>query len=963
MTSNSLMIDSVSPQVFVSDRGGVRPDTGSEEHFYSSYEWALDPVLSVRELFERLRESLNQLNSLHVPWQIEECKANVYLFASALICTVDDYLGETPRDLSKISRKFPKLRIPFLLVRKMVNAIYLLGTFSQKLRTARWRKNWTSTVDAICELLVRPGKPAPQQLDELRKSIETCIAIPLPEQLLNRRMQLPSGYRSQDLTHHDAFSLAKLFTATQVNRRSPLLIIGPRSMGAYFAPAAKAKLSELGWTSVPWCTLRPKKGISPWEESALKALHSPDVQVLVIDESPNTGNTFLLMVNLLRKRGVSPNRIYILAAMHPARPDWRLPDTEETRGIKLIRLEANALHKNRLLEPSSAQPLLAGYFQELGWDDVQLVQSSQTSELNARLEEHFKDGFQCRLKRVFDVRLVKNGAPPVVRRILAKSVGWGWLGYQAFLSGRQLAGFVPALFGLREGIAYMDWLERVDGNPTRPPIEHLAAYVAARAKKLRLNSDPTFAISPGYGWTGWSVLVDSLRRAYGPIVGRLKVDALHRSLSQYVCRTPALTDGHMKPGDWFQTPDSFCKVDYEHHNFGRTELYIVDPAYDLASAVFEFCFPANEEQELIAQYVQRSGDSTAAERILLWKVVRGVVEMEVTAAALEVETRSEARRILHERFVLARNFLVHQMNRFSASLLPDRLPLQWTRRLIFLDLDGVFDSDVLGFPQATTSSLIALSRLRSHGFSVILNTARSVTDVRQYCQAYSLPGGVAETGCVFVDALAQSEISLVDPEAAEQLSRCKTAIQSLPGVFIDPNYQTSVRAFRYQGNRTQGLLETEVRGVLEREGMDRLIFLPTYADTTILPKNIGKGSGLLWAKKYLRLEGEPVVAIGDNDQDLDMFRAADLALAPANCSKAVCEFAAASKCRIMRQLNQRGLLEAVMQVIHPDGQPCQKCDVQLKQADGCGALFQKLMEVAERPKIRKFSSILNWRSL
>jgi len=947
----------------VSVPSGLRPDFGSEEHFYSFYEWALDPVLSVRELFEHLRESLNQLNSLHAPWQIEECKANMYLFASALASTVDDYLGDTPPSISKISRRVPGLRIPLLLAQKVVNVIHHLATFPQKMQAARWREKWTSNVDAICELLARTGKPAPQQLDELRKSIEICIAIPLTKQLLNRRMQLPSGYRSQDLTHHDAFSLAKLFTATQVNRRSPLLIIGPRSMGAYFAPAARAKLLELGWTSVTWCTIRPKKGISPWEESALKALHSPDVQILVIDESPNTGNTFLLMVNLLRKRGVSSHRICLLAAMHPTRPDWRLPDKEETRGIKLIRLEADALHKNRLLEPNSAQPLLASYLQDLGWDDVQLVQSSQTSELNARLEEHFKDGFQCRLKRVFDVRLVKNGAPPVVRRVLAKSVGWGWLGYQAFFAGKQLAGFVPALLGLREGLVYMDWVERVDDKPARPPIEHLAAYVAVRARKLCLKKDPTFAIRPRYGWTGWSVLIDSLRRAYGPIVGRLKVSALHRNLAQYACRVPALIDGHMKPDDWFQTRDSSCKVDYEHHNFGRTELYIVDPAYDLASAAFEFHLSPNDEQELMAHYVQMSGDPTVAERILLWKVVRGVVEVELANATLGVETRSAARMIRHERLVQARNFLVHHMNRFSASLLPDRLPLQWTRRLIFLDLDGVFDSDVIGFPQATASSLIALSRLHRHGFSVILNTARSVTDVRQYCEAYGLPGGVAESGCVFVDALGQSEISLVDPEAAEQLSRCKAAMQLLPGVFIDPNYQTAIRAFRYQGNRTQGLSETEVRGVLERDGMDRLAFLLTYADTTILPKKIGKGSGLLWVKKYLRLDDEPVVAIGDNDQDLDMFRAADLAFAPANCSKAVREFAAGSKCRLMRQPNQRGLLEAVMQVLHADGQLCEKCDVQLMQADGCGALFQRLMEVAESPKFRKFSSVLNWQSL
>jgi len=963
MATNSSVVDSVNPHPRVSDHSGLPPDAGSEERFYSSYEWALNPVLSVLELFEHLRESLIQLNSLNVPWQIEECKANIYLLASALTCTADDYLGNPLPDLSKISRRLPRLRIPVPLVQKVVNFIHHLGTFPQKMRTARWRKKWTSHVDAICELLVRTGKPTLQQLNRLRKSIETCIAIPLPQQLLNRRMQLPSGYRSQDLAHYDAFSLAQQFAATQTNRRSPLLIIGPRSMGAYFAPAAKAKLSELGWTSVSWCTIRPKKGISPWEESALKALHAPDVQILVIDESPNTGNTMMLMVNLLRKRGVPPSRIFLLAAMHPARPDWHLPDTEQTRGIKLIRLEASSLHKNRLLELSSVRPLLASYFQAQGWDDVQLVQSTQTSELNARLEEHFKDGFQCRLKRVFDVHLAKNGAPPVVRRVLAKSVGWGWLGYQAFFAGKRVAGFVPALFGLREGLVYMDWLEGVKGHPSVPPIERLAAYVSVRAEKLRLKNDPTFAISPGYGWTGWSVLIDSLRRAYGPIVGRVKVAALHRNLAQYVCRAPALIDGHMKPGDWIQTQESFRKVDYEHHNFGRTELYIVDPAFDLASAVFEFHLSANDEQELIAHYVRTSGDSAAAERILLWKVARGVIEVELAIAALGAERHSAAQMIWHDRLVLARNFLVHHMNRFSASLLPDRLPVQWTRRLVFLDLDGVFDSCVMGFPQATTSSLIALSRLQRHGFSVILNTARSVTDVRQYCEAYRLPGGVAESGCVFVDALAQSEISLIDPEAAEQLSCCKAAVQSLPGVFIDPNYRTAIRAFRYRGSRTQGLSETEVAGVLECERLDRLTFLPTYADTTILPKNIGKGSGLVWAKKYLRFEGEPVVAIGDNDPDLDMFRAANLSFAPANSSKAVREFAAAGKCKLTRQPFQKGLLEAVTQVIHADGQLCDKCDVQLTHADACGALFEKLMEVAERPKFRKFSSILNWRTL
>jgi hypothetical protein len=137
------------------------------------------------------------------------------------------------------------------------------------------------------------------------------------------------------------------------------------------------------------------------------------------------------------------------------------------------------------------------------------------------------------------------------------------------------------------------------------------------------------------------------------------------------------------------------------------------------------------------------------------------------------------------------------------------------------------------------------------------------------------------------------------------------------------------------------------------------MFLPTSADATIVPKGIDKGSGLVWTKKYLNCESEPVAAVGDNDQDLDMLRGADLAFAPANCSQSVRALAASRGCKLTRQSFQKGLLEAVMQVIHAGDQQCDKCDVQLLQAEGCGALFQSLMEIAERPTFLRFSSISN----
>ena len=79
---------------------------------------------------------------------------------------------------------------------------------------------------------------------------------------------------------------------------------------------------------------------------------------------------------------------------------------------------------------------------------------------------------------------------------------------------------------------------------------------------------------------------------------------------------------------------------------------------------------------------------------------------------------------------------------------------RWSKRLFFLDLDGVFDCDALGFPHTTPSGLAALRLLRAHDVSVVLNTGRGVEDVRDYCRAYDLAGGLGEFGSVFVDAVA-----------------------------------------------------------------------------------------------------------------------------------------------------------------------------------------------------------------
>src|SRR3989454_2615432 len=139
---------------------------------------------------------------------------------------------------------------------------------------------------------------------------------------------------------------------------------------------------------------------------------------------------------------------------------------------------------------------------------------------------------------------------------------------------------------------------------------------------------------------------------------------------------------------------------------------------------------------------------------------------------------------------------------------------------------------------------------RSHGFSVVLNTGRSVADVHSYCRAYDLPGGVGELGSVFVDAAAGSEMPLITQEAAEQLAGCREMIGALPGVLLDPFYRYSLRAYRFKGERMVPLPPAEVEDVLIRHGFDRLAANPSAIDTIILQRGTDKGGGVRAVKTH-----------------------------------------------------------------------------------------------------------------
>ena len=248
------------------------------------------------------------------------------------------------------------------------------------------------------------------------------------------------------------------------------------------------------------------------------------------------------------------------------------------------------------------------------------------------------------------------------------------------------------------------------------------------------------------------------------------------------------------------------------------------------------------------------------------------------------------------------NFLTVHTARHCGSLCHRRTDLRWRAPLVVLDIDGVLDRRLFGFPCTTAAGIEALSLLSAHEFSVALNTARSASEVKDYCEAYSLAGGVAEYGSYLWDAVHQRERVLISAEAEQQLTELKRNLQRVPGVFLDERHQYSIRAFTYR-DKPQGLMYALIgsaRAASVGDGavapisthivhqllvdlrLDRLAFHHTMIDTTIVAKEADKGTGLAALRDWVLATDVETIAVGDSEPDLAMFRVATRSFAPSN---------------------------------------------------------------------------------
>ncbi len=894
------------------DTSSGAPET--EDLFFSAYKWCLNPILSVEELMIRMKEEAERFPALDLAWQRQESIINIYLFGCAISCAVDDYLARRPWRLTPIGDLFPKFRWLAGLADGLANLpSTVVGAFKFR-HVRKWKGEWESFVEEICALLLGEGRVSlVEGLQPMQALFDRLRSMKKTNGLMNERMKINEGFRCQDLTYHDIVNLAQRYLSEVGDKQGRHVVIGARTAGSYIAPLVKTFLQLNGINDISWMTVRPKFGPYGLEKRHLRRLLSPDVKVILVDDYSNTGETFRSMEANVLSCGITGRNITILAPIHPAKTKGNISSNEGTR---IIVLDHSDLFVRQVLEPESAQNLLKDLLAHGEAVDVRVTESRSTRVINENLWSHYPDSFQVRLKRVYDVMIRRKNGPAERRRVLAKSVGFGWLGYHAFLAGRELAEFVPGIIGLSNGILFMDWLEGEPLSPDNLPdqvIERIGSYVASRTERLALDADRRSA-PPFLSW-GWLVILSIFRRVYGNLPGYLKHEVLLKNLLRSISPRPALVDGRMRPSEWLSTRDGLFKIDFEQHNFGAPELDVVDPAYDIAAACFEFHLTEAEERRLSREYLERSKDKTTLhERIFLYKLLYGTTERRRARLKLVSSGRNETYPELNERFAWSWDFLVFTMNKFSSGLIESLESKGDCKGLFFADIDGIFDTEVFGFPHTTISGLKALALLRANGYEVIPNTGRSVEQVKNYCRVYGFRAGIGEYGGALYDSVRDLEIPLVGSEVLDRLELVRKLLKTKADVFVDPGCRYAVRSYRYTSKGTQGLSRLEGEAILKELGGQNLRVISREADTYFVGKDSGKGKAVEFYKDYSKYSGGMTLAVGDSDEDIPMLREVAQAYAPGNCSREVRKLSAEHRCEIVARPFQKGFLEIAERV-------------------------------------------------
>jgi hydroxymethylpyrimidine pyrophosphatase-like HAD family hydrolase len=840
---------------------------------------------------------------------------NAFLLAAGMNQIAEDY---THRDLFKLARISVYLaRLPRPLGSWSGRLLRSVGITLARLqqyrldmrRVLQWQKHLAAFVLLLANAsLDRDANPSDS--DSLVRMGEDVIARmeELPASLLREVLRLPSCFRSFDQEPADLERIVVDFSQRWPDTDRPLAIVGIRTSGSYLAPLYAALLQKHGYRKVESLCFRPGRKFSGFELAQLRTVIQGGGLVLLTDDPPDTGGSLARAGQELEESGVPASSIILLLQLFGRREN--LPARLSKYLSVLLPWEEWTIQKK--LTPACVRALGADLF----GSTVTIRQIDEIPTPPRRtIRSHAYRAYRVHLEDPASGRAWTQD-------LFAKGVGLGYFGEHSLVVAQRLHGFVPRVFGLRDGVLYREWLPEESRLTHIPPgkeasLSHaMAAYVVARNIALPVPEDVSLHLS-GQSPV-WEIASNLLAHVFrrGWLFARLPViDPVVQRLLRV--EHSSVIDGSMALSHWFMRDSgdgALRKVDFDEHAFSNKDLYCYDPIFDLVGLAVSFAdrhLPFTEE--LRRAYEDISGQQVHSERWLLYELVH-LWDMQRSKSSDPMESRRG---------------LTHAFQDYFANTYLDDIPTPASGPVCALDVDGVLETEQLGFPSITPAGALALRALLVHGYRPVLVTGRSLREARERCAAYHLPGASAEYGAVVYNHMTGQFRHLLTESERADLDRLRLTLSRMKGVHLDPDYANAVRAFRLDSvGRRHGLSRELIADALKNADLqERVRPILGQSQTDLIASRIDKSVGLaalldLLGAGKTQSNAKPIaLAVGDTVSDLGVFGMAERAYAPANADIHV----QSARVPVLGRPYQAGLAEAVAHLLKHAPGACPVC--------------------------------------
>lgn len=816
------------------------------------------------------------------------------LAAAGMWQATDDTLGGASTPLAKAAagaRTRPGL-VGYSVARVLDAALGLRARPARRVRAGEqgvddWRETLIEVALQTAALAVEEGyADGGAGSASATSSLAGVLRAP-PAGVRGALTRIPSSFRAFDQHPDDIAALVGRFAARWPDRSRPVVIVGVRTSGSYLAPFAVAHLRRAGFRDVTIVSARPEARYLPSDVRALRAAARRGGLALVVDDPPTTGGTVARVCADLVGFGFPSTAVVLALALFADAPS--LPEALSPFESVVLPWTEWSIH--RRLSPEQVAR------------DLTPVFSPATVAVTAELDVP-PELTRSHTKRLYRVEVTPPGGPAETRTILASGGGLGYFGRLDVAVAAALKDRVPAVLRFADGVLHTAW--PTAARPTLPPPEQVADYVIARHDALRLEEDPSAHLRGRQ--PVWEVASGHLSRVYGrywPIARVLFVDRLTRRLLRTA--DPSLPDGDMRPSAWLAGSDSnrVVKSSFADRAFSNFDLFSADDRFDIVGAAVHTGNP-EYARTLRTSYERRSARRVSPERWLAYELVHlWDCERLGTADAAEVSRRKS-----------------QALRRYLAETLLAGLEGPAQGPVVALDVDGVLETEVLGFKAPTPASVLCLRALHAHGYRTVLVTGRCLDDVVELAGFFGLAGGAAEYGSVLYDRSSASVTPLVTPPSLDALAWLRERLQADPSVRVDRRYGYSVRASTVDMGRLRtfvappSVVPPGLRAVLGEE------------QTDFIGAQVDKLDG---ARALLAALGEqtPVLAVGDTAADVSMLVWAQRSVVPRHAeptAKAVATWVAPHP-------YQTGLADAIGSLLGHRPGTCADCAAPEPSAD------------------------------